>query len=70
MERGLAVQLGVSPESVQVVLLAEQHGPRSFYLHALRTQMGPDFAKGEHPPPGAYPPPPGVGFEHNHHPPF
>ncbi len=70
LERGLAAQLGVSPESVQVVLLAEQHGPRSFYLHALRSQMGPDFDKGEHPPPGAYRGPPAAGFDHHQHPPF
>lgn len=70
LERGLAAQLGVSPESVQVVLLAEQHGRRSFYLHALRAQMGPDFANGEHPPPGAPPPPLAAGVGPTHHPPF
>lgn len=70
LRRGLAGQLGVAPETVEVVLLAEQHGPRSFYLHALRSQMGPDFNKGEHPPASAHPPPPGAGFDHYHHPPF
>jgi len=71
LERGLAAQLGVSPESVQVVLLAEQHGHRSFYLHALRSQMGPDFDKGEHPPTGAFPPHLAAGPDHHHnHPPF